>query len=110
VPRETSEVKANQPKAVPEQASLLRDAVSREVGGNVRFYTAVGSTLDIKHGIDGFFEFAGIVVAIDVTLNREKDVGKADIVVRGEDLDDLSSLAHHIVSEMLTKFKRKEAR
>ncbi len=47
----------------------------------VQFYTAVGSTLDRHQGIDGWFEYNGDVVTIDITLNPHKGPEKkADIV------------------------------
>ena len=53
----------------------------------LRLYTAVGSTLDIYHHIDGFFFFEGVIVTMDTTINPNKDQEscRARILVTGED-------------------------
>ncbi len=57
--------------------------------GEVSFYTAVGTPLDRYHGIDGWFEYRGNIVTIDITTNPNKETYKADIVfcVPGDGLD-----------------------
>ena len=61
---------------------------------DLRFYTAVGSCLDYKHGVDAFFEmdFEGkiITVTLDITSSKNKSDGyKADVIIEipGEGLD-----------------------
>jgi hypothetical protein len=54
----------------------------------LRFYTALRSPLDEKHGVDGWFEFRGRVVTVDITENRAKEFGyKADVILFYEDND-----------------------
>lgn len=89
------EVKKNQPKELPRFANEIQDAVDMllypdEEDGteNVRFFTAINSTLDIKHGTDGFFEIHDPVsgkthrITIDITMNPQKTLSKADIIIR----------------------------
>jgi hypothetical protein len=59
----------------------------------LRFYTAVGSPLDECHMIDGFFEYCGQVVTMDLTLNCHKDEARADLVIHPDAFKDLKSLA-----------------
>ncbi len=66
----------------------------------LKFYTAVGSLLDVKHGVDGFFEFAGRVVTLDLTINPHKDEWKADMIIHPADLDDLPLLAKDIAHRL----------
>jgi len=75
----------------PEQrtANDLHALVCEELGledySKLQFFTAVESPLDYYHGVDGWFEFSGKVVTIDVTLNPKKELPKADIIILGED-------------------------
>ncbi|MBL4662047.1 MAG: hypothetical protein JKY22_00400 [Flavobacteriaceae bacterium] len=46
----------------------------------VKFFTAVGTPLDIHHGVDAFFEHGRERVTLDLTL-REKNSSKADIIL-----------------------------
>jgi len=53
----------------------------------IRFYSALGTALDIFHGIDGWIELQldegpPILVTLDVTLNTKKSEHKADIIVQ----------------------------
>ncbi len=54
---------------------------------NVNFVTAVGSALDMKHGIDGYFLFEHkktkqrYMVTIDLTVNPEKESHKANLII-----------------------------
>jgi hypothetical protein len=49
----------------------------------VNFYTAVGTSLDIHHGVDALFIQGGVVVTVDASL-REKESHKADVLVRAQ--------------------------
>lgn len=57
-------------------ANNLHAYVCLELGledwSQVALYTAIGSPLDRWHGVDGFFEFKGEVVTIDVTTDPRK--------------------------------------
>lgn len=51
----------------------------------LRLFTAIGSALDIKEGIDAFIELdkeeGTISVTLDVTANPEKESHKADVII-----------------------------
>jgi len=61
--------------------ALVALGLDLENWSELKFYTAVGTALDVYHGVDGFFEFRGKVATIDGTVNPEKLDGKADVVV-----------------------------
>lgn len=47
----------------------------------VKFFTAIGTPLDVYHGVDAFFEQGGRVATMDISL-RAKEIGKADVLVQ----------------------------
>ena len=47
----------------------------------VKFYTAVGTPLDIYHGVDAFFEQGGRIATVDVSLHEKEQ--KADVLLIG---------------------------
>ena len=58
----------------------------------LRFFSAIGSPLDVYHGIDGWFEFRGRVVTFDLTANTAKADGyKAGVILLYEE-DDSSEI------------------
>lgn len=75
-------------------ARELRLAVIEQLGledeqdmDRVRFFSAVGTPLDVFHGIDGWIEFVPDqgpprIVTLDVTLDPGKEEHKADIIVQ----------------------------
>ena len=73
----------------PRFASDLHASVALALGlddwSTLKFFTAVGSALDHFHGVDCFFVFKGKIVTIDVTVNSEKLIGKADMVLNISD-------------------------
>ena len=82
--------KATQPKQLCPIANRFRKDVVRELSiakgasvsdDQVRIFTAVGSPLDHYHSVDGWFEFEGLVVTFDVTLNPNKRHYRADVTV-----------------------------
>jgi hypothetical protein len=85
------EVKENQPYDPHHptgEAAEFHRAVASAMGVDpeeLELYTAVGSTLDRFHGVDGFFSFNGIIVTVDVTANPHKDSYKARVIVNLED-------------------------
>lgn len=104
-----AEVCKNQPAKKAPIASNLESEVRKQVPKHidVQFYTAVGSTLDKMHSVDGFFIFEGVVtVTIDLTKNTQKDACKADLLVIPADLDDLAALAGRVVRELTMKVAR----
>ncbi len=91
-------------------AQRLEQEVARRFGKfslAVKFYTAVRSPLDFFHGVDAFFEFQGILVTLDATINPLKNSGRADIIVHAEDFDDLPALAARIASVFAAKIRRR---
>lgn len=98
--------RASQPTCQTATVALLERIVSKKIGAAVRCFTAIGTPLDYFHGVDGFFEFHGTVVTIDVTHNPHKDTGKADLIVHPDDLGDLSELAARVAREFATKLSR----
>lgn len=96
-------VRKSQPVHKAPCALSLEREVSRQLGEQAVFYTAVRSTLDVMHGCDGFFEFRGVIVTVDLTMNPHKDCGKADIIIHQDDVDNLPQLAGYIVREFHQK-------
>ena len=73
------------------EAARLHSAVAKALNAEptqVELYTAVGSSLDYYHGVDGFFVFKGFVVTLDVTLNPQgKSLEGADVLITDFDQD-----------------------
>ena len=67
--------------------ATIADKLGLDDYGRLRFFTALESHLDFRHGIDAFFEFTSekgenIVVTLDVTKNIPfKDTCKADVLI-----------------------------
>lgn len=101
-------VRKNQPRiATPVAAKLESELRKKLPNVDVRFYSAVGSTLDRMHSVDGFFEFEGVViVTLDLTTNPHKDACKADLLVNESDLEDLPALAGRVARELVSKLAR----
>lgn len=85
-------VRKNQPLHLPEFARELIDAVDyllhpEETEGtdNIRFFTAVESSLDKKYGIDGFFEITRPerkhLITIDITMNERSINNNVDLMI-----------------------------
>lgn len=78
-------VKNNQPSLQerPKIATMLRRKVADLCSDEslpVKFYTAVGTPLDIYHGVDAFFEQGSKIVTVDISM-REKETTKADVLL-----------------------------
>lgn len=99
-------VRKHQPARKTETLCRLEREFAKRVGGRVCFYTAVGSPLDVFHGIDGFCEYCGRIVTFDVTENPEKVVGKADVVIHPDDLERIEFLLVRIASVFLANQSR----
>lgn len=52
------------------------------------FLSALGTPLDLFHGVDAVFEWRGVVVTVDLTTNPHKDSYKADLILHPEDEND----------------------
>jgi methionine aminopeptidase len=87
--------------------SLLESVASnlKNRGGNLRFYSSVGTLLDYKYGADCFFILTDkdceAIVTIDLTISRTKRKSKADIVLTADDLRDDSR--YHKIMEMVAE-------
>jgi hypothetical protein len=79
------EVKRFQPEYKTNFVRMLEGLLTRRLGVEIRFYTAVYSALDIFHGVDAFIEIGEVIVTVDVTINPQKTAAKADVVYHAED-------------------------
>ncbi|GEM_PF-6277062 len=95
-------------KFVEKKGSAVRDVRSEAPGnlhyfvmeqlgvddlGELAFYTSAGTPLDTLYGIDGFFEWQGMRVTLDITKNRDKlEYGraqkKANVIFTLNDVDE----------------------
>lgn len=50
----------------------------------LEFYVAIGSALDVYHGIDMFFQIKGRIVTLDLTLRASKEGAKADFLLTAD--------------------------
>jgi len=89
------------PLKTPFVARLER-AVSAEVGRHVGVHSAVGSALDHYHGCDALVVDGFAVVTLDLTMNPNKGEGdgKANVIIRREDLADVPVLAGMIARQL----------
>ncbi len=102
----------NNPETLDSQQLLqLKSAVSSKltnVDEVLRFYTAIGSPLDVLHGVDGFFEVGDHIVTVDLTLNSDKVIAKADVVILADNengmTDEIIDLSANSIAD---KFKEK---
>lgn len=103
------QVRKHQPREKRPAALRLEKEVARyfgKLGMSVKFYTAVHSAMDFYHGVDAFFEFRGVLVTIDVTINPNKNSGKADVIVQADDFENLPALAGRIAREFASKIRK----
>ena len=99
--------RANQPAQKTPTMRQLERTVRELTGTAATFYTAVRTPLDLYHGVDGWFEFRGAVVTLDVTRNPHKDSGKAHLIVHEDDVGDLAALAGRIARELGMQLSRR---
>jgi len=109
----------NQPDRLPYFTQRLLSKVDEaypNLAGMINFYTAVGTSLDVYHGVDAFFKLQDHIVTLDVTSNDSKTHAKADIIVQtgydedgGIDFSDeqMASLAKQVGVEFITKIKKR---
>jgi len=99
------------------QLSKLKNAISLKlpnIDEVLRFYTAIGSPLDILHGVDGVFELGDNIVTVDLTLDPNKVIAKADVIIladsemgmTGEVIEKASSLIVEKFKEEIAKSKK----
>ncbi len=101
-----ADVRKHQPSKKTDMVVAIEREFARR-GLSVQFYTAVGTALDVHQGVDGFFEFNGVVVTIDLTMNPEKVIAKADFVVQKSDLENIPQLAGWIAQRFIQKLEVK---
>lgn len=95
----------------PIAKTFRRDVVKamnlpKERQEHVRFFTAVHTPFDTFHGVDGWMEFEGTVVTIDVTMNPHKDWCKADVLITAKDLGDGDYISQSRVEEVALLLNR----
>lgn len=115
-------VKKYQPNALS-RSRIVRDLRMRvadlcvDTDVPVKFFTAVGTPLDIYHGVDAFFEQGGKLVTLDISL-RDKDEYKASVLLRvdfdseGRPIaaaDEMSRVAKVIAEKFNADIRRKAA-
>lgn len=99
-----AEAKRSQPARKTQFVLLLEVLLMKRLGVAVTVYTAIHSAFDIFHGVDAFVEVGRTIVTLDVTLNPEKVVAKADVVYHGD--DGAVSLADRLADEVRRKAPR----
>lgn len=62
-----------------ELLACVRGSLPPTLEKKVRFYCAIGSSLDWHHGADGFFTIGTFVVTVDLSYREKKD-RKADVL------------------------------
>ncbi len=77
--------------------SAVAEGLSLEDYDALKFYTATHTPADTLYGIDCFFEYEGIILTIDLTINDSKiesgtGVEKADWIVTLKDISDAQSI------------------
>jgi hypothetical protein len=107
------------------EAPLLRDLriemidsmeLTDEQADKLKLYTAVGSPMDLFHGVDAIIDYDGKIVTMDLTLKPSDEGKKADVVVTGdipdekseEYLPEVKKIAASV--QTIIKFKRKPGR
>jgi len=66
------------PRFVADLFATVADKLHLEDWNDLKLYTALGTPLDYFHGTDAFFEYDGIRITLDVSINRGKGTCKAD--------------------------------
>lgn len=103
------QVRKNQPwnTFCPEILFLrtVLDKLKKELRISAEFYTAVGTALDVYHGVDGYFYFRGIMVTVDASL-RNKNAFRTDLLLGEEDTQDPSGFAHRVADSFREKMRR----
>ncbi|MDD4931508.1 MAG: hypothetical protein PHG66_05195 [Candidatus Colwellbacteria bacterium] len=98
----------------PRFASDLHCLLAEELGlddyHDLEFYTSVGTSLDLYHGVDAFFRLkrgnTWMMVTMDLTMNPEKVEYKADVVVQyalTDTVEKLKDMARVILHEFQMK-------
>lgn len=97
----------SQPNRLPYFTQRLlskMDEAYPALAGRINFYTAVGTSFDVYHGVDAFFKLQDHVVTLDVTSNSTKETAKADIVVQtGYDEDGGIDFTEEQMEMLVTK-------
>jgi hypothetical protein len=59
----------------------LEEIIGEFEWNELGIFSAIGTPLDVFHGVDGWFEFHGRVVTFDLTTNSQKGTYKADVIL-----------------------------
>ncbi len=99
-------VRKHQPERETSFVRELRAKVAEGLGASVdvvKFFTAVGKNpMDRMHGIDAALMVGSVTVTLDLTKNPNKDSTKADVLLKEDDLSDVSAIAAHIARRITT--------
>lgn len=86
------EIKYNPGNPTWDESPILFRSVKRHLPKRPKMslylYNAVGSSLDIYHGVDIFFLWKGVFVTIDLSLHEKQLRSTVDLVVNLEGMDD----------------------
>jgi len=95
----------------------IQDKLPRRLSRKLLLYSSIGTTLDVFHGIDGFFAIDGcdFIVSFDLvrtTHTWNKLSQKADFMVNPSDLNDWENFTYlsSKISQMLVLKKRSDWR
>lgn len=64
--------------------SVRRHLCNRRDQRLLEFYVAIGSALDVYHGIDMFFQIRSRIVTLDLTRRVSKEDAKADFLLTAD--------------------------
>jgi hypothetical protein len=111
------------PEFADDLHATVADSLELEEYKKLKLFTAVGSHLDVYHGVDAFIELEDenmkVICTIDVTTNPNKDVAKADVLFhfpitgldpkldRDEYLEKVREVANKIVEDINFKLGNK---
>lgn len=107
------EVLESNPSQLSDSLQSLKSAVHNKINphsGFVKVRSALGTPLDIYHGIDLVMEYDGNVATIDITSNGEKIASgaKADVILAAY-LDDegIPTIEEHVLEQASSEIARK---
>lgn len=79
-------------------------ALGLEDFSELSLLSAIGTPLDLFHGVDAVFQWKGRIVTVDLTTNPYKDSYRADVILRPEDeSDSWQSAASEIARRLQSK-------
>ena len=60
---------------------------------DIKVFTAVDTPADFLHGIDAFLDIGNQTVTLDLTIRKEKDMVKSDVLIKLKEMPDLKDPA-----------------